>query len=124
MTLETAHPDDAVAACALITETDPALFRHLGAGDIAFTLTLLDTLWRRGGTVLSHDIARVARDARRVIGVLVAMPGRDRGALLAATNAAAAAPVPAVRAAATFAAWTAVDWLAPAIPADACYRPT
>ena len=121
MTLETAHPDDAVAACALIAETDPALFRHLGAGDIAFTLTLLDTLWRRGGTVLSHDIARVARDGRRVIGVLVAMPGRLRGALLAATNAAAAALVPAERAAAIFAAWTAVDWLAPAIPEDAYY---
>ena len=80
MTLETAHPDDAAAACALIAETDPPLFRHLGAGDIAFTLTLLDTLWRRGGTILGHDIARVARDARRVIGVLVAMPGREHQA--------------------------------------------
>ena len=124
-TLDAALPDDADAASALIAETDPPLFRHLGGGDIAFALALLGTLWRRAGTVLSHDIARVAREAthagRRVTGLLIAMPGRERAALLAATNAAAAALVPPDRAAAIFAAWTAVDWLAPAIPEDAFF---
>ncbi len=120
VTITPGAPDDAEAACALIAETDPPLFRHLGAGDIAFTLRLLDALWRRGGTVLSHDVARVAR-AGRVVGVLVAMPGPARGAMLAPTNVAAAALVPADRAAAIFVAWSAVDWLAPAIPDDAYY---
>jgi ribosomal protein S18 acetylase RimI-like enzyme len=121
MTLEAALPDDADAASALIAETDPPLFRHLGGGDIAFALVLIGALWRREGTILSHDIARVAREARRVVGLLIAMPGRVRGAMLAATNAAAAALVPPDRAAAIFAAWTAVDWLAPAIPEDAFF---
>jgi len=118
--LTPAAPDDADTATALIAETDPPLFRHLGAGDIGFALRLLDVLWRRSGTVLSHDVAQVVR-APRAVGVLVAMAGRARGALLAATNAAAAALVPAERAAAIFAAWTAVDWLMPGIPDDAGY---
>jgi GNAT superfamily N-acetyltransferase len=121
MTADPALPDDADGACALIAETDPPVFRHLGGGDIGLALRLLDTLWRRPGTILSHDIARVVREGHRTIGVLIAMAGKARGRMLAETNAAAATLVPPERAAAIYAAWIAVDWLTPSIPDDAYY---
>lgn len=70
-TLELARLEDAVAAAALIVETDVELFRFITGGDLPAWEQIVAHEWRAARGVYCHDLARVVRHEGALAGLLL-----------------------------------------------------
>jgi ribosomal protein S18 acetylase RimI-like enzyme len=75
------QPTDMAAVSPLITATDEHLFGYLTGGRLGVWQALTATEWYSDAGIYSYRHSRVARDAGRVVGVLVAYTAAEHEAI-------------------------------------------